>query len=713
MTKERIVKPVVHQHLEKIEDHIVVDAIASNMGKFRDNEGAAYDHETGRSDHSAMRSIAEACANVYEEGMDHESVWQTAQEQCTDAAIGLGWDYARELKETGISNETTRKKIRSNVSAALSMFALDYQMGRAPSVAKSEEDTTPDILFDTDLPKVVRDALASEVRYMREHGIVADDGDHTPVAVADIITERPRELHYEVWRGNMEKAFNEIPEEQDQYAKYQDRIAISRTQDALEAIAYEYDPQVLREPCEQTLEFVRDYYGDNTNMAVAVLHNIPDAYVAGLYGQETEAAQIFENILQRASDSDYVIEGHTLWKLHSYLPGGLTGEVARQHPVIKKLREQYSDDTSFLSAALPEMPSLEHPEAAPTYNRHMREMMTEICVSLFPEPWPAFLYAQDMIRSFEPRLFTTNDVTGYAAYENSDQHETMQVIINRLNRRVKKYGAGRFMELANTFDLGAIDVFSDRDIEVLDALERGDPTEIATLRQQDVTLVMFDAYGDHNGAMKHIADQLNIRDKNHERILVTWRHLPDFHETLAMLRRHGIKPCTIAVANHGDPGVMLFNKGPESFQIVSDMSVARSLPGVNRPYDMNYSQLETIARHFMSEPRYASPRRQPKKRWILASCASDSAPEEDIPSVAEKGIRMINQSDISVIATEDYSTVFDGENSKGLHMAGSRSGETSEHRREPRTSNMVELSIDPTAAWITVERKPVETRITT
>lgn len=711
MTKERIVKPIVHQHLDTIEDQIVVDAIATKMGKYHDEKGPAYSHETGRSDHHAMRCIAEACASVYEEGMDHERVWQTAQEQCTDAAIGLGWSYMREIKEQGDGSEATRKEILLNVSAALYMFALDYQMGVAPSVAEADEFTTVDALFDTDLPSIVRDTIASEIRYMREHGIVADDGDHTAIAVADVISQRPREIRYEAWRSNMEKAFDGMPEEQDQYAKYQDRGVINLTQRALEALAYEHDSDVFRGPCEQTLEFVATYYGDNTDMAAAVLHSIPDAYVAGLYGQETEAAQIFENILQRATDSDYDMEGHTLWKLHQYLPGGLTGDAAKQHPVIEKLRAQYRDDSSFLAAALPEMPGLRYPDATPAFNQHMREMMTDICTSLFPDPNFARQYAQDMARSFEPRLFAKDETTGYAAYENSDEQKTMQVIINRLTRIVKAYGAERFMELTHTFDLGAIDVFSPKDIEILDILERGDPSEIAMLRQQDTTLIMFDAYGDHNGAMRIIADQLNIRDTHHERMLVAWRHLPDFHETLAMLRRYGVKPSTIVIANHGDPGIMSFNKGAESFQIVSDMSVARPELGVHHPYDMSYSQMATVARHFMSEPRYpryTTGKHGQRKRIVLASCASDSGPNEITPSVAEMGVRIINQADVSVIATEDYATVFDGETSRGLYMRGNR---TDEDYTNPRRSNMVELSIDPTSAWIDIERREVESRI--
>lgn len=710
MTKERLVKPIVHQHLDTIEDQIVVDAIVANMGKYHDKKGPAYDHETGSSEHHAMRCIAEACADVYEEGMDHEAVWRAAQDRCVDIAIGQGWNFVHQVREQGNGDEHTREVISRNVTAALYMFALDHQMKNlAPNDDPEDLTVSSDLLFDPGTPLIVKEIIAGEVRYMREHGIVADDGYHTPAPVADIIAERPRELRHEMWRSNMAIAYDTIPNENDKYAKYKRRDVIKHTQRALEAIAYEHDPSVLREPCEQTLEFVETYFGDDNDMAVAVLHSIPHEYVAGLYGQDTDAARQFESILQRVHDSGYDIEGNALWKLHKYLPGGLNSEAARSLPVVKEARVHH-DDASFLAAALPEMPPLAYLEAAQSYNQHMREMMTDVCLALFPDAAFARRYVQDMARSFEPRLFVTDEATGYAAYENRDEYKIMQVIINRLNRRVKKYGAERFMELANMFDLGAIDVFSDRDIEVLDTLERGEPSEVATLRQQDVTLIMFDAYGDHNGATKKVADQLNIRDTNHERILVAWRHLPDFHKMLAMLRRYGIKPCTIAVANHGNPGMMTFNKGPESFQIVSDVSVAHSLPGVNHPYDMNYSQLATIARHFMSKPRYPSPRRQSQKRWILASCASDSAPEDDIPSIAEKGIRMINQSDISVIATEDYTTAAGDETPQGIYLVGNRAGED---RRNPRTSNMVELSVDPTAAWVTVKRKPVEARVTT
>ena len=507
----------------------------------------------------------------------------------------------------------------------------------------------------------------------------------------------------------MEKAYDEITDEDGTHAAYQQRVAINRTQQALDAIAYEDDPEALHEPCERTLEFVETYFGDSEDMAAAVLHSIPESYLSGLYGQDSDAARQFEGILARAIESDYEIEGHTLWKLHKYLPGGLTGEVARHHPLITQLRAQYRDDVSFLSAALPEMPPLNHPEATELFNQQMREMMTDVCVSLFPDAEFARRYAQDMARSFEPRLWSKKDAIGYAAYENSDDYKTMQVIINRLVRTVNKYGPERFMKIADTFDLGAIDVFSPRDIEILDILERGDKDKIEIMQQQDVMLVMFDAYGDHNGAMKNIAEQLNVRDARHERILIPWRHLEDFHETLAMLRRYGIKPSTIVIANHGDPGVMSFNKGAESFQIVSDMSVARTELGVHHPYDMSYSQMATIARHFMSLPRHGRSQRTPRKRFVLASCASDSAPENGATSIAEKGVRLVNQSDVSVIATEDYTTISGGENARGLHMLGNRAGQTS---KRPRSSNMVELSIDPTASWTTITRRPIEERIT-
>lgn len=711
MATERMIAPIVHQHLERIEDQIVVDAIASKMGKYHDEKGPIYDHETGSSDHHAMRCIAEACAEVYEVGMDHEEVWRVAQERCVATAMRLGGNFMLQTEEQDTGKDDICETIFRNASAALYMFALDYQMDNLVSIREAAYIGTPgDRLLATDAPCIVRDIVASEVRYMRKHGMAVDDGVHDTASVADIVAGRPRELRHEMWRANMEKAYDEIADEDDTYAEYKQRAAINHTRMALETLAFETDSEALREPCERTLAFVDTYFGDNNRMAAAVLHSIPDTYVTSLYGQNGVAAQQFERVLQHANESGGDIEGHALWKLHRYLPGGLVGEAAKQHRVIQQLREHYRSDAAFLAAALPEMPPIHHPEATAEFNQHMREMMTSICESLFPDPQFAQRYAEDMARSFEPRLWVQEASIGYVAYENNNNYKTMQVIMNRLLRTVDTYGPERFMEIANKFDLGAIDVLSVRDIEVLDALERGDESIIATMRQQDVTLVMFDAYGDHNGAMQNIADQLNIRDRNHERILMPWRRLPDFHETLAMLRRYGIKPCTIAIANHGEPGVMAFNKGPESFQIISDMSVARSLPGIQHPYDMNYSQLATITRHFMSEPRHPSPRRQPQKRWILASCASDSAPEDDIPSVAEKGIRMINQSNVSVIATEDYAELSGNETGKGLLMKGNRAGQ---HNRRPITSNMVELSIDPSVEWIQPVRTHVDERITT
>lgn len=703
MTKERIVKPVVHQHLEKIEDQIVVDAIASKMGKYHDNDGQIYSHETGTSTQYAMSAIADACARAYTEGMSHEEVWQKAQAQSVEDAIVTGWKAMRDLGEDTPEGEGSggQNEILRCTSAALHMYALDRQMG----VITEEDDTPIDTLLDLAVPRMLRGIIKSQLVTMRRNGIIAQDGEHEPVSVAEVIERRPQEKRHEAWRRSMEKAH-------DSYADYEDDVAIRHTYTALYALRNERDPDVLDETCGRTLEFIDTLYGDSQSMALAALPQLPEEYLKTLYSKDGEDTRRFEAMLERAYGEDGNFHGRMLWKLQNYLPGGLTGEVAKAHPVIKKLRARYDSDASLLCAALPDMPSLVHPEEAAAYNDHMRDMIGNICVATFPDAEFARRYASDMIRSFEPRLWEHNEEFDFHAYKNDDRARVMSAVMNKLQRMTRTFGAERLMKLHERFDLGAIDVFSETDIKMLDILERGDPKEIAALREKDVTLVMFDAYGDHNNGMKSIADQLNIRDSTHERILMPWRKLDDFHESLATLRHHNVKPCTIAIANHGNPGAMGFNKGPEAFYIVSDMSVARDLELMqNSLYDMQQSQLEIIARRFMSLPRHTSSTGQPRKRWILASCASDGKPESDAVSVAEMGVRMINQVDVSVIATEDYATVRAGEDALGLHMFGNRTS-VDEDSQTPWESNMVELRIDPASAWIRVERRPVVERVT-
>jgi len=678
-----------------------VDAIASKMGKYRDKDGQIYSHETGTSTQYAMSAIADACARAYIDGMTHEEVWQRAQRMCVEKALATSRKAMRDLGEDTPEGEGNRStEILQYTSAALHMYALDRQMG----VVTQEDETPINALFGTRIPRILKGIVKSQLAHTENCGIVAQDGEHEPVAVAEVIRRRPHEIRYEDWRYDMDQAHK-------CWEKYDDIPAISYTRTALYGINYEDDPEILEETCGRTLEFISMLYGDSESMAVATLPQMPERYLATLYKQDGEAKQRFEAILQLAYDTKEGFDSHTLWKLHNYFPGGLTGEAAKAHPVIEQLRARYKDDAELLCAALPNMPPVVDPEEVARYNSQMRSMMTDISHTIFPDAAFAQRYAEDMIRSFEPRHWTHDDDYDYHGYENRDGSRTMQAIMNKLRQSSRTNGAERLMALHERFNLGAIDVFSPRDVQVLDALDRGDPAEITAMREKDVTLVMFDAYGDHNNVVKSVTDQLNIRDSHHERILIPWCKPEDLNKTLAMLRRNGIKPCTIAIANHGDPGVMAFNKGAEGFQIVSDMSLANDPKmGLNRPYDLSHAQLETIARRFMSLPRYSASTREPRKQWILASCASDRKPEGEALSIAETGTRIINQADVSVIATEDYTSVMGGENSLGLHMFGNRTS-VEEGKHNPEESNLVELRIDPTSEWIRIERRPIEERL--
>jgi hypothetical protein len=156
---------------------------------------------------------------------------------------------------------------------------------------------------------------------------------------------------------------------------------------------------------------------------------------------------------------------------------------------------------------------------------------------------------------------TSNLDTGFLS---SRQFESM---LNGAFRSTHGLGIDQIKKLRDQAGIVNFDYYEAEQLKQMSALLNGDPAVIKHLQDGDTTVIMSDAKGDYNGALRETQSQFETES---QRTLVFEINRPsDFYRHMLLLNRLGVRPSTLVLAAHGLPGLIKFGKGEDAFRIFS------------------------------------------------------------------------------------------------------------------------------------------------
>lgn len=708
MSAERTIDPLMKQHFAKIEDQVVVDTIASKMERLHKGDKQIYTRGTFIAEDSIMGSISEACANVYEPGLSHEDVWLRAEE----LAVTIVLDVA-----TGLAATAAGEEYNSTQALGVDVMRAAFAMRAIDKIAPIDnQDDTPsqfNRLWDDSLPAA---KYLDDIRYLarqslRDSGVVVRaEGTDEVIPVADTITELEVSIENIEYQNLIERvqALSTISD----YYDFQREIK-DLTQSMLRLRTSKH---ITNDQFGAYLSAVENASRPGQFTTAATIFGLPHDYIASLYTEKEYGGEVIDRLIaeeaHRIKESNAVMRPRRefIIALRDYFPGGLSGSAAKENADMQTLRTAYEAGVYLYTETLPNIGTIYSPRQAREYNRISREVVKDVCNEMFAEnPLFAEKQAENMLRAFTPRT-----------YVRGQSHFDYNLFINAVTlacEHVDSFGAEAIEELSQSFDVGALDVMSPRQLETLINLTSGNRTAIKRLRSQDTSLIFFDAYGDHNGAIMMAIEQLDTSNPNIGQVVVPLRRMDDISNILTLLKQHNVKFCTLVLAHHGREGTGTVNKGSEAFTLVADglkntQTPVADLTGDSQYIPMRKLPLRRIVRDDMCMPKFATETLMPKeKRIIHVSCYSDvgsevrkSIAETSLTSVGKRAIVM-GVSDVATISRQDR-------NGSGLRIFGPERG-IQKNEDTKHSTNVVVLKGRSRVEWIQVNGKLRKRRITT
>ena len=217
---------------------------------------------------------------------------------------------------------------------------------------------------------------------------------------------------------------------------------------------------------------------------------------------------------------------------------------------------------------------------------------------------------------------------------NRDSLRNMLLTNAETARALGKEKVAKLREEAGIVDLSYANL---EQLELMSKLIDGDQETIQHLQAGDVTVLFTDTKGDHNGAMLYAAER--YATPNGRTLPFQINRPVDFFRQLSLLSRRGIRPSTIALANHGFVGYSAFGQGKESFSIVNTELDASTRKQGNTFSYAEMKSIPVIVNKYMQDSRGIDEPEESRgrRRIVLDSCAQASrAPVERTVKVREK-----------------------------------------------------------------------------
>ncbi|MDB5162264.1 MAG: hypothetical protein JWM52_772 [Candidatus Saccharibacteria bacterium] len=302
--------------------------------------------------------------------------------------------------------------------------------------------------------------------------------------------------------------------------------------------------------------------------------------------------------------------------------------------------------------SIPEKPTDSSPIATFEFNTAVSERAKEVFDDLGLDH---DIFKQFWLSSRQRMMQRTLD--GEGAELNS---EKVKARLQLVRGNVKAIGVDRIHGLRDKLGTTNLDLYSRSMLTNLHYLAIEDSEHIEQINRNDVTVVFMDGRGDYNGGFE--AEFHRYQNSELSSMLPFEVHGPeDITRLMDMLKRLGIKPSTLVIAGHGQPGYIQFGDALNGFQL--DQEVIAGF--VNNGY-MQPNKTERTADELKG-----------RIQIILDACSSDKQFDNGALSTAESVLRKIGRQDVDVYGATDKA-LLDGSREKGtLRLIGADGEEIS------------------------------------
>jgi hypothetical protein len=253
----------------------------------------------------------------------------------------------------------------------------------------------------------------------------------------------------------------------------------------------------------------------------------------------------------------------------------------------------------------------------PEYNaRLMRESLFILANSGLPDEM-----VYELIRASDERSLQRKG--GIADYSNpAIDVDVMKLMVGGTLNNVEMIGADTCALLYETCGITNFDYYTTEELRRMKRFVDSDPTFLDHLKDGDVTVVLTDARGDHNGAFRFNTNMFS--DTNNRTLFFEINRPSDLYRYMIWVHKQGIMPSTLVLGAHGHPGEMLFGKAgqPEQFRL-HNMYVTAESADTPDPSLQTARGFARIVAEYMQDGRGIDGPDEAvgKRRLVLASCS--------------------------------------------------------------------------------------------
>lgn len=211
---------------------------------------------------------------------------------------------------------------------------------------------------------------------------------------------------------------------------------------------------------------------------------------------------------------------------------------------------------------------------------------------------------------------TTNRKTGFI------DSEAYRSMLNRTAINSNRVGMERLQELRTYAGIMSLDYYRAGQLLMTSDVIRGDADAIEHLQAGDVTVVFASSKGDYNGAVK--SDAENFATESERTLFFELTQPSDFYRYMLLLNKRGIKPSTIVMSSHGNPGSFAVGSGDNKYEYVNGLNPDfKHDHSGKRVHIMEAKGLQRVVGEMMQDSRGIddNPDNAGRRRLILAACS--------------------------------------------------------------------------------------------
>ena len=211
---------------------------------------------------------------------------------------------------------------------------------------------------------------------------------------------------------------------------------------------------------------------------------------------------------------------------------------------------------------------------------------------------------------------TTNRKTGFI------DSEAYRSMLNRTAINSERLGPERLQELRKYAGISSLDYYRAGQLRLTSDVIRGDEEAITHLQAGDVTVVFASSKGDYNGAVK--SDSENFATESQRTLFFELTQPSDFYRYMLLLNQRGIKPSTLVMSSHGNPGSFVVGGGEHKYEYVNGLNPDYKIDqSGKRVHIMEAKGLQRVVSEMMQDSRGIddNPENAGRRRLILAACS--------------------------------------------------------------------------------------------